>query len=98
MTICICNEQNTLSKPKFSQKCGSSIVKIRLTDACITYGEIESRNREESDLRGLSRKQNRDNIKLNQHSNFQPSSSKPSYRIEQPFVEESRASHPAWMY
>ena len=52
----------------------------------------------ESDLRGLRRTQNRDNIKLNQHSNFQPSSSKPSYRIEQPFVEESRASHPAWMY
>ena len=52
----------------------------------------------ESDLRGLSRTQNRDNITLNQHTKYQTSSSKPNYRTEQPFVEESRASHPAWMY
>ncbi len=52
----------------------------------------------ESDLLGLSRKQNRDNIAINQYSKAQPSSSRPNYRTEQPFVEESRSSHPAWMY
>ena len=52
----------------------------------------------ESDLRGLTRRQNRDNIDLNQHARAQVSSSRPNYREEQPFVEESRASHPAWVY
>ena len=52
----------------------------------------------ESDLRGLTRRQTRDNIDLNQHARTQVSSSRPSYREEQPFVEESRASHPAWAY
>ena len=52
----------------------------------------------ESDLHGLSRKQNRDNITLNLYTKSQPSSSKPNYRNEQPYVEESRASHSAWMY
>ena len=52
----------------------------------------------ESDLRGLTRRQNRDNIDLNQHTRTQVSSSRPNYREEHPFIEESRASHPAWIY
>jgi hypothetical protein len=52
----------------------------------------------ESDLRGLTRMQNRDNIELNQHTKTKVSSSMPTYRKENPFIEESRSSHPAWMY
>jgi len=52
----------------------------------------------ESDLRGLTRKQNRDNVSLNQYNQQQVSSSRPTYRETDPFVEESRASHPAWIY
>ena len=52
----------------------------------------------ESDLRGLTRRHNRDNIALNQHAKTNVSSSMPTYRKESPFIEESRSSHPAWMY
>jgi len=52
----------------------------------------------ESDLRGLTRRQNRDNVELNQYNKMSVTSHKPAYRDEQPFVEDSRASHPAWMY
>lgn len=55
----------------------------------------------ESELFGLTRPLNRDLIDINSYSNNQtemtiaPSS---YYSQETPFVEESRASHPAWMY
>jgi len=52
----------------------------------------------ESDLLGLTRKQNRDNIALNKHTTNRVSTSKPTYKKQQPFVEESRSSHPAWVY
>ena len=52
----------------------------------------------ESDLRGLTRRQTRDNIDYNQYTSTRVSSTRPTYRNEQPFVEESRASHPAWVY
>ena len=52
----------------------------------------------ESDLRGLTRKLNRD---LPEHNNYEKRSTYGApnyYHSQQPFVEESRASHPAWMY
>jgi hypothetical protein len=52
----------------------------------------------ESDLYGLTRKLNRDNIKINEYRNFKALSSPQSYSEEDPTTEESRATHPAWMY
>lgn len=52
----------------------------------------------ESDLRGLTRKLNRDHIELNNYANNAVETSKNTYEKVQPFVDESRASHPAWMY
>lgn len=52
----------------------------------------------ESDLRGLTRRQNRDHVEYNQHSNRAAPSTMSRYTSAAPFVEESRASHPAWMY
>ena len=52
----------------------------------------------ESDLRGLTRPLNRD---LTDENNYQKQSvySAPNYyHSSQPFIQESRASHPAWMY
>ena len=52
----------------------------------------------ESDLHGLTRKTNRDLPKHNDYKTFSTTSSQYSYKTEKPLVEESRASHPAWMY
>ena len=52
----------------------------------------------ESDLRGLTRPFNRDNIELNNYKNRAVECSKLSHEKVKPFVDESRASHPAWMY
>ena len=55
----------------------------------------------ESELFGLTRPLNRDSVELNVYQqNKTPMSINPSsyYSSENPFVEESRASHPAWMY
>jgi hypothetical protein len=52
----------------------------------------------ESDLRGLSRKLNRDSVQLNDYTKHSAHSSANTYRNEDPFVEESRSTHPAWMY
>jgi len=52
----------------------------------------------ESDLRGLTRHLNRDNIELNNYVNRAVETSRKTYEKIQPFVDESRASHPAWMY
>jgi len=54
----------------------------------------------ESELRGLTRPLNRDLIQVNDYKKnptpmIQYSS---SYGVADPFVEESRASHPAWQY
>lgn len=52
----------------------------------------------ESDLKGLSRKLNRDNIDLNNYEEQKAQTYTRSYTTEQPFVEETRYTHPAWMY
>ncbi len=52
----------------------------------------------ESDLLGLSRAYNRDLPIINQHTTNTAASKKISYTTSQPFVDESRASHPAWVY
>lgn len=52
----------------------------------------------ESDLMGLTRKIGRDDQVENNYKDNQVSSEALSYSNEKPFTEESRASHPAWMY
>lgn len=54
----------------------------------------------ESDLRGLTRPLTRnDNLQANNYQAFAVSTAPmASYSYAQPFVEESRSSHPAWMY
>jgi hypothetical protein len=52
----------------------------------------------ESDLFGLSRRLNRDLVDINDHTRHAVATGSQSYRSSQPFIEESRASHPAWMY
>jgi hypothetical protein len=53
----------------------------------------------ESDLRGMTRQLNRDNIENNDYKRHAVQTSDPmvSYPVANPYVEESRASHPAWM-
>ena len=51
----------------------------------------------ESDLLGLSRTLQRDPLE-NEYEKHSAKSTMPSYPLAQPFVEESRASHPAWTY
>lgn len=52
----------------------------------------------ESDLRGLTRQLNRDNIELNNYVNTMVETNRKTYEKVKPFVDESRASHPAWVY
>jgi len=52
----------------------------------------------ESDLFGMTRLLNRDLVDVNDYKSKSVTTSVVSYDIAQPFVEESRASHPAWMY
>lgn len=53
----------------------------------------------ESDLKGLTRPLTRDDVKKNNYKTHavQTSVSR-SYPVAEPYVEESRASHPAWTY
>ena len=51
----------------------------------------------ENDLRGLTRKLNKDEIH-NDYTIKAPVSSSVNYKNVDPFIEESRATHPAWMY
>jgi hypothetical protein len=52
----------------------------------------------ESDLLGLTRPLNRDLVDINDYQIHAVSSSKVHYRDAEPFVQESRATHPAWMF
>ena len=52
----------------------------------------------ESDLLGLSRKSNRDLVEINDYKLHAATTSQITYPRRDPFVEESRASHPAWTY
>ena len=52
----------------------------------------------ENDLRGSTRKLNRDLSEINYYKAVAPMTMPISYPSTNPFIEESRASHPAWMY
>ena len=52
----------------------------------------------ESDLQGLTRNLNRDEIEMNNHEKQRVGSESIQYPTEKAFVQESRASHPAFMY
>jgi len=52
----------------------------------------------ESDLFGLSRPVNRDLVDTNDYKKNRVDTSSVFYSHSKPFIEESRASHPAWMY
>ena len=52
----------------------------------------------ESDLMGLTRPVGRDDITEQDYKKQAVTSQSISYPTEKPFVEESRATHPAWMF
>lgn len=52
----------------------------------------------ESDLFGMTRKINRDFVELNDYKQHAVVTNNIAYNDKKSFVEESRASHPAWMY
>ena len=52
----------------------------------------------DNDLRGSTRPINRDLLEINDYKTKIPASNTMLYPSAQPFIEESRASHPAWMY
>jgi hypothetical protein len=52
----------------------------------------------ESDLFGLTRLLNRDLLDENDYKQYAARTCDVFYNNQQPFIEESRASHPAWMY
>jgi hypothetical protein len=52
----------------------------------------------ESDLLGLTRKINHNRLDSKSYSEFATIGRKVEFPTQQPIVEESRASHPAWMY
>ena len=52
----------------------------------------------ESDLYGLSRPLGRDDIETQDYKKHAVPTQQIQYPRENPFVEESRSSHPAWMY
>jgi hypothetical protein len=52
----------------------------------------------ESELRGMTRKLNRDLIEVNDFKINQTLTTTPKYDVKESFVEESRTTHPAWTY
>jgi len=52
----------------------------------------------ESDLLGMTRLTNRDHLTKNDYQRNKADSTQKYYKNQQPIVDESRASHPAWMY
>jgi hypothetical protein len=52
----------------------------------------------ESDLRGLTRPINRDYIGVNDYKTHASVSSSIDYSVATPYIDETRATHPAWMY
>jgi len=52
----------------------------------------------ESDLYGLTRRSCRDHVDKNNYAQHAARSEAVSYPETAPFVEDSRATHPAWMY
>jgi hypothetical protein len=52
----------------------------------------------ESDLLGMTRRVNRDFIDENNHLTYAVPAERRNFRNADPFIEESRASQPAWTY
>jgi hypothetical protein len=52
----------------------------------------------ESDLKGMTRKSNRDYVETNDYKQNAVSSNTVKYGNHSPFVDESRTTHPVWMY
>jgi hypothetical protein len=53
----------------------------------------------ESDLKGMTRRLNRDYQDVNEYHKYSVESNPiQSFRVQDPYVLESRASHPAWTY
>jgi hypothetical protein len=52
----------------------------------------------ESDLRGLTRPLNRDLVEDNNYKTHAVQTGSEIYPVKTPFIEESRATHPAWMF
>lgn len=52
----------------------------------------------ESDLRGMTRNLNRDSIELNDYKKKEVDGRLVSYPVSESYVDESRATHPAWMF
>jgi hypothetical protein len=52
----------------------------------------------ESDLMGLTRNLQRDDVEQNSYTKHEVSSQQKSYPNVRPFIDETRATHPAWMY
>jgi hypothetical protein len=52
----------------------------------------------ESDLFGITRRLNRHEVDVHEYQKTSVHAPEKYYGSSQPFVEESRASHPAWMY
>lgn len=52
----------------------------------------------ESDLFGMTRPLNRDLVDINNYKTHAVSTAQMGYRDSKPFIEESRVTHPAWMY
>jgi hypothetical protein len=52
----------------------------------------------ESDFRGLSRSLNRDLLDFNDYKKANTETQQLSYTTARPYTQESRASHPAWIY
>ena len=52
----------------------------------------------ESDLYGMTRRANRDGVEANDYARHAAPSSAVDCPETAPFVEDSRATHPAWMY
>jgi len=52
----------------------------------------------ENDLRCMTRPLNRDLLGENNYKTVEPVTTAILYPSAQPFIEESRATHPAWMY
>lgn len=52
----------------------------------------------ESDLFGLSRNTNRDDLKSNEYRINAVKAKKPEYQSVAPMTDQSRATHPAWEY
>jgi hypothetical protein len=52
----------------------------------------------ESDLFGLSRNSNRDDVAINEYRLNAVKSNKLEYKTQKPYTDQSRATHPAWEY